>query len=204
MRRLAVMFSGVLLIGVFAVAPSAALAGSTDWAVNGAPLAPGQKISAKFASIASVQLLVPELGLEVTCAGWSAKATLVGGAVGTGELIKPKFRKCTQMEHGTLVPVKLVISEVTLNTDVNHPAGTAETTEFWIIGIFFRKGGKEEEPINGVVDSFGPKPEEANLVNFPQPALPASNLTVGGDAAQLVAQAVFKLAKHATLSQVEP
>ncbi|MGA2454553.1 MAG: hypothetical protein ABSG93_13630 [Solirubrobacteraceae bacterium] len=202
MRRFAVVFSGVLLIGVLAAGPSSAFAGPTDWAVNGEPLAPGQEIAAKFASVSPVQLIVPGLHIDVTCASWKAKATLVGGETGTGELVKPKLARCFQMEAGTNVAVKITIKKLTLRTDLDHAVGTAATTEFEFLGIFFRKGGKEQE-IMGIVDSFGPKPE-GNLVDFPQPSLAASTLTVGGDPAELFGEATFKLAKHATLSQVEP
>jgi hypothetical protein len=205
MRRLALFFSLALLVGVFAVAASPALAGNTDWTVNGTPLAPGQEVSVKFASITPFQLIAPEQGIDITCASWKAKGTLVGGETGTGELVKPKFAHCTQMEEGTPITVKVQMTSVMLHTDLNRPVGSPETTEFELIGICFKKGHCEPFlEIVGTVDSLGPIPGEGgNVVDFPQPSLPATTLTIGGSPAELVGKAVFKLPKHATLSQAE-
>ena len=202
MRRLAVLFCVVFLVGAFA-APSA-LAGPTDWAVNGEPLAAGQEVSVKFASVTPVQLIAPALGIDITCTSWTAKGRLVGGDVGTGELVKPKFAHCTEMEEGLAIPVAVRMTTVPIQTDLNRPVGTPETTEIGPIDICFKKGRCEPaREITGTVDSVGPIAGGGNLLDFPQPSLPASTLTIGGTPAELVGEAVFKLPKHATLSQVE-
>jgi hypothetical protein len=204
MRRFALVFLAVLLVGVPAVAAPPALAGTMDWAVNGEPLAPGQEISVKFASTTPVQLVAPERGIDITCTSWKAKGTLVGGEVGTGEFVKSKLAHCTEMEEGIPIGVKVQFTNVKLRTDLVHPVGSEATTEFELIGICFKKGRCEPAlEIAGIADSLGPSPAGGNLVDFPQPSLPASTLTVGGSPAELVGKAAFRLPKHATLSQVE-
>jgi hypothetical protein len=199
MRRFALVISVLVLLGALAVGAAPAL-GSTDWAVNGQPLAPGQEVAVKFASVAPVQVTSPATGLDFTCATWKAKGTLVGGETGTGELVSSKLGRCVDADG---IRVKVQITKVKLHTDLFEPVGTPETTEFEIIGICFKKGRCEPaKEINGTADSVGPS-GAANLVSFPQPALPGSTLTFGGSPAELVTEAVFKLPKHATLSQTE-
>jgi hypothetical protein len=205
MRRLALLFSTVLLVGAFAIGAPVALAGPTDWAVNGTPLAAGQEVSVKFATTAPVQLIAPDAGVDITCASWKAKGTLVGGETGTGELVKSKLAHCTEPFEGHAVTVKVQLTKVTLHTDLVRPAGTPESTEFELVGICFKKVHCEPTlQINGTVDTLGPSLGEPNLVDFPQPSLPATTLTIGGSPAELVTKAAFKLPKHATLTQVEP
>ncbi len=200
MRRFALVFSVVLLVGVFGAAAEPALAGTTDWAVNGVALTPGQEVAVKFASVSPIQLTVPGQEIDATCAKWKAKGKLVGGTQGTGELTSVKFSKCTEAgATGRAVRVKIEIPHVPIQTDSDHPVGTPTTIEWPLVGLF-RKGIKELE-IAGVVDAFGPK--EGNLVDFPQPSLEATTLTVGGSPAQLVGEGRFTLPKHAMLSQVE-
>ena len=209
MRRLALFFSVALLVGLLAVGISPALAANTDWTVNGTPLAPGQQVSVKFASITPIQLVAPTQGIDITCASWKAKGTLVGGEPGTGELVHSKFAHCTQMEEGAPGPIKAKVqmTSVTLHTGTEPPVGSAGTTTFQLIGddcTFKKPHCEPTAPIMGRTESFGPTPGEAgNVVDFPQPALPASTLTIAGSPAELVGKAVFKLPKHATLSQTE-
>jgi hypothetical protein len=202
MRRLAVLFSGVLSVGALAAAAPLAQA-ATDWTVNGQPLAPGQEVAVKFATISPVQLTVPELGLHVTCASWKGKGTIVGGVTGTGELVNPKFSKCIDTESGKTTVVKIKVGPIGVRTDEARVVGTPYTIEFIVNEALFKKGGRELA-MAGVVDSYGPKPEAGNLLEFPTPPLSATTLTVGGDPAELVAQATLTLPKHAVLSQAEP
>ncbi len=210
MRRLALFFSVALLAGLTTGGVSPALAANTDWTVNGTPLAPGQEVSVKFASITPVQLLAPAQGIDITCTSWKAKGTLVGGEVGTGELVNSKLAHCTQMEEGAPGPIKARVhfTSVTLHTGTNPPVGSAGTTTFQVIGddcTFKKPHCEPTSVVAGLAESFGPAPGEAgNVVDFPQPALPASALTIGGSPAELIGKAVFKLPKHATLSQAEP
>lgn len=199
MRRFALVLLLAVLGGAFAVVAPALAA--TDWAVNGEPLPAGQEVAVRFATVAPVQLITPATGVDITCASWKAKGTLVGGETGTGELVNSKLGHCVDANN---VHVKVQFTKVKLHTDLVAPAGTPDTTEFEIIGICFKKGLCEPPvEIKGTADSVGPNPGEANLVDFPQPALPNSDLTVGGGPAELVTKAVFKLPRHATLSQAE-
>ncbi len=209
MRRLALFFSVALLAGLSAVGISPALAANTDWTVNGTPLAPGQEVSVKFASITPIQLVSPAQGIDITCTSWKAKGTLVGGEPGTGELVNSKLGHCTQMEEGAPGPIKAKVhfTGVTLRTGANPPVGSAGTTTFQVIGddcTFKKPHCEPTSAVMGSAESFGPTPGEAgNVVDFPQPALPASALTVAGSPGELVGRAVFKLPKHAALSQTE-
>ncbi len=200
MRRFALVFTGMLLVGVFAVAAAPALAGQTDWAVNGVPLAPGQEESVKFASTTPIELIAPGIGVHIVCASWKAKGKLVGGERGTGELVKPRFAKCTEPSGAS--KVKLELETITVKTDADHPVGAEATIEWGLLGICFRKG-RDELDIAGIVDSFGPDPAAGNAVEFPQPSLPATTLTIGGSPGELVGKGAFKLPRHAMLSQVE-
>jgi hypothetical protein len=204
MRRLAQLLSLTLLTGAMAVSAAPALA-TTDWAVNGTALAPGQEVPVKFMSVTPIQVLVPQMGVDITCASWKAKGTLVGGTQGTGELIKPHFAHCTENENGSLVSVKLhTLEHVHLQTDTEHPAGMPSTIEIGVLELCFAKGRCEPASgIKGILDSVGPDTTEGNLVDFPQPPLPGSTLMLGAANAEIVGKAVFKLQKHATLSQVE-
>jgi len=210
MRRLALFFSLALLVCGLAVTAPPALAGSTDWAVNGTPLAPGQEVSVKFASITPFQVVAPDQGIDVTCTSWKAKGTLVGGETGTGELVKPKFAHCTQMEEGAPGPVKakVLLTSVKLRTGFIPPAGGKETTKFELIGSICTFKKPRCEPaveILGTAAGLGPVPGEAgNVVGFPEPPLSASTITIGGSPGELVGEAVFKLPRHAALSQAEP
>jgi hypothetical protein len=202
MRRFALVFSVLVLVGALAAGAAAPALASTDWAVNGQPLAPGQEVPVKFATIAPVEFTTPATGIDFTCASWKAKGTLVGGETGTGELVNSKLGRCVDANS---IRVKVQITKLKLHTDLFRPVGSPATTEFEIIGICFKKGLCEPPvEIKGTVDGLGPNPGEGNLVDFPQPALPASALTIGGSPGELVTKAVFKLPKHATLSQVEP
>jgi hypothetical protein len=206
MRRLALFFSVALLVGLMAVGAAPALAGNNDWAVNGTPLAPGQEVSVKYASITPFELISPQQGIDITCASWKAKGTLVGGETGTGELVKAKFGHCMQMEEGgASVKAKVQVTKITLRTNPTPPAGSANTTKFQITAdacTFKKPHCEPSEAVLGFVDSLGPAPGAAgNEVDFPQPGLPSSALTVGGSPGELVGKAVFTLPKHATLSQ---
>jgi hypothetical protein len=202
MRRFALVFFLAVLVGAFAVGAAPALAGPTDWAVNGEPLAPGEEVGVKFASTTPIELIAPDQGIDITCARWKAKGKLVGGVQGTGELVKPKLARCTEPGvSGSTVRVKIELESVTIQTDTDHPAGAEFTIEWGLLGQCFRKS--HTEPIAGIVDSFGPDPAAGNAVDFPQPSLPATTLTIGGSPAELVGKGAFKLPKHATLSQVE-
>jgi hypothetical protein len=201
MRRLALVFSVVLLVGVFAVAAAPALAGQTDWAVNGVPLAPGQEVPVKFAATTPMELIAPAQGIDITCTTFKGKGTLVGGTQGTGSLTSVKMSHCTEAGP-VLVKVRIEFEGVTIQTDTNRPPGAEYTIEWGLLGQCFRKGHTELR-IAGEVDSFGPSPAGGNAVEFPQPSLPATTLTIGGSPAELVGRGAFTLPKHATLSQVE-
>ena len=111
------------------------------------------------------------------------------------------------MEEGVPIKAKVQVTSVKLRTGPNLPAGSTGTTKWELIGsaCTFRKPHCEPSAmIAGTIESFGPTPGAAgNVVDFPQPALPSTTLTVGGSPGELVGEAVFKLPKHATLSQVE-
>jgi hypothetical protein len=202
MQRLGLVFSSVLLMGALA-GPSAALAGTTDWAVNGRPLSPGQQISVRFASVTPIEITVPAQEIEITCSSWKARGTLVGGDLGTGELVKPKLAHCTELDKGVSKSVKAQITTIKLQTDFNHPVGAPATTEFTTFEVCFAKGRCEPAlGIKGVLDGLGPS-AAGNLLEFPEPSLPASTLTLEGSPALLTGEATFTLPKHATLSQVE-
>ena len=192
------MFLAVLLVGASAAAASPALA-AKDWAVNGAPLAPGQEVAVKFASTSPIELSVPAQGIQIVCQRFKGKGTLVGGARGTGELISAKLAKCAEPATGAKVKIKL--KPVPIETDEEEPVGAEPTIEWALLGNCFRKG-HIEEILTGIVDSFGPNPGEANAVEFPAVSLPATTLTLGGSPAQFVGKGVFTLPKHATLSQL--
>jgi hypothetical protein len=202
MQRFALVFVGVLLVGVPAVGASPAFAGQKDWAVNGVPLAPGQEVAVKFASTSPLELTVPDRGIQITCASWKGKGTLEGGVRGTGKLVNPKLAKCTEPGAAGPVRVKIHLEPITLETDEEEPVGAEPTIEFGLLGKCFRKG-HTEEVIAGILDSFGPDPGDGNAIDFPDPSLPATTLTIGGSPAQLAGKAAFKLPKHAMLSQVE-
>ena len=113
------------------------------------------------------------------------------------------------MEEGAPGPVKakVQLTSVTFHTGTEPPVGSAGTTTFQVVGddcTFKKPHCEPTSAIMGGAESLGPTPGAAgNVVEFPQPALPASTLTIGGSPAQLVGEAVFKLPKHATLSQTE-
>lgn len=203
MRRFALVFSVLLLVGALAAGAAPALAGQTDWAVNGVPLVPGQEIAVKFASTTPMELISPEQGVDITCTTFKGKGVLVGGTQGTGHLTNPKMTHCTEVgPEGAVLKAKVVFEGVTIQTDTNHPAGAEYTIEWGLLGQCFRKGHTELR-IAGVVDSFGPSPAGGNSVLFPQPSLPATTLTIGGSPGELVGRGAFTLPKHATLTQVE-
>jgi hypothetical protein len=199
MRRFALTFLAVLLVGVPAVAASPALAAPKDWAVNGVPLAPGQEVAVKFASTTPMELDAPGAGIHIVCATFKGRGTLVGGVRGTGELVNPRLAKCTEPATGTKVKIKL--EPVPVETDEEEPVGAEPTIEFGLLGKCFRKG-HTEEILSGIVDTFGPRPDEGNAVEFPSVSLPATTLTLGGSPASLAGKGAFKLKKSATLSQV--
>jgi hypothetical protein len=200
MRRFALVLSVLALLGALVVGATPAL-GATDWAVNGVALPPGQEVAVKFATVAPVQFTTPATGIDFSCASWKAKGTLVGGETGTGELVDSKLGRCVDANG---IHVKVQITKAKLHTDLFQAVGGPPTTEFEIIGICFKKGLCEPPvEIKGTADSEGPNPGEANLVSFPEPPLPASALTIGGSPGEVVTQAVFKLPRHATLSQTE-
>jgi hypothetical protein len=198
MRRPVPLILGVLLAGLLAGAPSA-LAGQTDWAINGVPLPPGDEVPVKLTSVTPFQLIVPEMGIDITCTTWKSKGRLVGGNVGTGELSKSKFSHCTDASHA---PVKVHLERVPLNTDLEHPVGVGPTTEV-VYELCFAKGRCEPaNGIKGIADAIGPT-GEGNLIDFPQPPLPASTLMFEGSPAEIVGEAAFRLPKQAILSQAE-
>lgn len=208
MRRLT-LFIGAVLAAALAVAPgpAAAMGEPEDWAVNGVPLAPGQQVAVKFASITPIRLISsdPALGTHITCASWKATGTLVGGQIGTGVLVNSKFAACTQLEEGKAIRAKVQLTSVTLHTGEVPPVGSTATTTLTVIGddcTFKKPHCEPASPVAGTVDGIGPAAGVGgNVLTFPQPALPSSALTIGVSPAELVGQVTFKLKKNATLSQ---